>query len=150
MPRRGENPPRLKNAPELHQRAFENPGNDQFSLKLMIIMLRGFEKVHVQLRCTPHLSPWTVISPICHLKTQLWCIGRERGRPLGLHVASTTQILIYVERLCLPQGVGRPCSCHDLELPQRFASGNSNLDWPDNADYAVQCCFSNVCHPISS
>ena len=32
----------------------------------------------------------------------------EWGRALELHVASTTQILIYAERLRLPQGVGGP------------------------------------------
>ena len=58
--------------------------------------------------------------PLTLRKTQIWSIGWEWGRALGLHAASTTQILI---NLCLPQGVGRARSGHGFELSQRFASG---------------------------
>ena len=73
------------------------------------------ENVTFNCAATPHLSvsPQTIISPISHSrKDSIMEYCTEMGSSFG----STAQILIYAERLCLLQGVGRRHSCYDFEL----------------------------------
>ena len=81
----------------------------------IIIILQGSENVTFNCAATPHLSvsPQTIISPISHSRKDSimeYCTGMRSS------FGSTAQILIYAERLCLLQGVGRRCSCYDFEL----------------------------------
>ena len=84
----------------------------------------------VQLRCNPAL-----VTADCHpanpspLKLNYGELDGTEVEP-ALQVASTSHdpdfdlcMPIYAERLCLPQGIGRPRSCHGFDLSQRLASG---------------------------
>ena len=81
----------------------------------MYKVMQGSENVTFNCAATPHLSvsPQTIISPISHSrKDSIMEYCTEMGSSFG----STAQILIYAERLCLLQGVGRRRSCYDFEL----------------------------------